>query len=227
MKKDELRSGYSLDDFGVPFKERQGQSLHLKKPHFAGDAGDGAKVRDFAKDSAKNAESANNFKKNAESASNYAPQFEGFNAIFEQNAESNKFAESKNPPSLAEGVRGWVVSANPPKNAESTLDSAPNAPKNPLDSAPISHAEKRALLHPLPQKQSDINALFMALAMLFLILLIFIPQVYLANNIYSASKNINYLKTQKEALRDENSDLQKQLESLKFNFLTLEIEEIK
>ncbi|MGX3012023.1 hypothetical protein ACWIUD_10805 [Helicobacter sp. 23-1044] len=220
MKKDELRSGYSLDDFGVPFKERQGQSLHLKKPHFAGDsAKDSANVRDFAKDSAKNAESANNFKKNAESASNYAPQFEGFNAIFEQNAESNKFAESSKIQTKD--------SANPPKNAESTRDSAPNAPKNPLDSAPISHAEKRALLHPLPQKQSDINALFVALAMLFLILLIFIPQVYLANNIYSASKNINYLKTQKEALRDENSDLQKQLESLKFNFLTLEIEEIK
>ena len=76
-------------------------------------------------------------------------------------------------------------------------------------------------------KQSEIGALFVAYVILFFILLLFMPQVYLANNIYYASKNINYLKSQKEALRDENGDLQQKLESLKFNFLTLEIEEIK
>lgn len=86
--------------------------------------------------------------------------------------------------------------------------------------------EKDLILQKHSVKQSEIGVLFIAYAILFLILLIFMPQIYLANNIYTSSKNINYLKSQKEALRDENSDLQRKLESVKFNFLTLEIEEI-
>lgn len=89
---------------------------------------------------------------------------------------------------------------------------------------------KEAILQPISHqidKQSEIGALFVAYAILILVLVLFMPQIYLANNIYYASKNINYLKSQREALRDENGDLQQKLESLKFNFLTLEIEEIK
>ncbi len=89
--------------------------------------------------------------------------------------------------------------------------------------------EKQALIEDFDSKNEGISfkMIFIAYGLLFLILLIFIPKVYLANNIYYASKNINYLKAQKEALKDENSELQQRLESMKFNFLTLDIEEIK
>lgn len=73
----------------------------------------------------------------------------------------------------------------------------------------------------------DINSIFLAYAILFFMLLVFVPKIYLSNNIYYSSKNINYLQAQKEALRNENSDLQKKLESAKFGFLTLDIDEIK
>lgn len=86
--------------------------------------------------------------------------------------------------------------------------------------------EKEALISLEDEKSSDIGALFIAYGILFFIVIVFMPQIYLANNIYYASKDINYLKTQKEALKDENAELQQKLESLKFNFLTLEIEEI-
>lgn len=73
----------------------------------------------------------------------------------------------------------------------------------------------------------DINSIFLAYAILFFMLLVFVPKIYLSNNIYYSSKNINYLQSQKEALKNENSDLQKKLESAKFGFLTLDIDEIK
>lgn len=107
---------------------------------------------------------------------------------------------------------------------------SPQTPPTPID-VPLdlsAMSEKEALFKTRKiDKQSEIGALFVAYTILFLILLLFMPQIYLANNIYYTSKNIHYLKSQREALRDENGDLQQKLESLKFNFLTLEIEEIK
>lgn len=87
--------------------------------------------------------------------------------------------------------------------------------------------EKEALVENLEDEGINLGAIFVAYGIFFLLILIFMPKIYLANNIYYASKDINYLQAQKEALRDENSELQQQLESTKFNFLTLEIEEIK
>lgn len=87
--------------------------------------------------------------------------------------------------------------------------------------------EKEALVENLEDEGINLGAIFAAYGIFFLVILIFMPKIYLANNIYYASKDINYLQAQKEALRDENSELQQQLESTKFNFLTLDIEEIK
>ncbi|RDU64673.1 hypothetical protein [Helicobacter sp. MIT 14-3879] len=91
----------------------------------------------------------------------------------------------------------------------------------------VTSQEKELLIISQEKNHSDISMIFIAYGVFFFIIIIFMPQIYLANNIYYASKNINYLKSQREALRDENSELQQKLESLKFNFLTLEIEEIK
>ncbi|RAX54683.1 hypothetical protein CCY99_02665 [Helicobacter sp. 16-1353] len=88
--------------------------------------------------------------------------------------------------------------------------------------------EKQALLENLEEDEGiDLGAIFVAYGIFFLVILVFMPKIYLANNIYYASRDINYLQAQKEALKNENSELQQQLESTKFNFLTLDIEEIK
>lgn len=177
MKKDDLESGYSLNDFGLTFNEKSNKNMALRSPHYSDDI-------NLAKNN--NADSTKN--DNIDSAHDYAPQFQGFSDELLQNEESNKKKDDKSD---------------------------------------FFYSEKDLILTPhISKKQSEVSTIFIAYAILFLMLLVFMPQVYLANNIYYASKNINYLKSQKEALRDENGDLQKQLESLKFNFLTLEIEEI-
>lgn len=89
--------------------------------------------------------------------------------------------------------------------------------------------EKEELFSEVGQRAEgiDINSIFLAYAILFFMLAVFMPKIYLSSNIYYSSKNINYLQSQKEALKNENSDLQKKLESAKFGFLTLDIDEIK
>ncbi len=217
-KKDELGEGYSLDDFGLSFDEDAGGSrrdaLDLSDSADKINALDLEKLRKshLGADSHKakpSGESKNNESKNGESH-DYAPQFQGFDfseVAYDEFSGDSEFGGESSPNITIE------TNANP----------RPSVFSNSAD-------EKEALLQPLDRrlsKQSEIGALFVAYAILFLILLLFMPQVYLANNIYYASKNINYLKSQREALRDENGDLQQKLESLKFNFLTLEIEEIK
>ena len=167
----------------------------------------------------------------------YAPQFQGFDGILAQKGDfsAQNSAESQNNFALQNDnfnsqSNNFALQSNnfnlqsdnfAPQSdnftAQSTAQSTQSTP---------TQSEKDLLLSH-PHAQSDTNALFVAYSILFLMLLVFMPQVYLANNIYTSSKNINYLKSQKDALRDENSDLQKRLESVKFNFLTLEIEEIK
>lgn len=194
-KKDELGKGYSLDDFGLSFDDKNASNSSDSADKI--NALDLEKLRESHLQTDLPRESTANNSDLADSH-NYAPQFQGFDfseaAYEEHSAESDISIETNTNPS--------IFSAN----------------------------EKDAILQPLDKrlsKQSEISALFVAYAILILVLLLFMPQVYLANNIYYASKNINYLKSQREALRDENGDLQQKLESLKFNFLTLEIEEIK
>lgn len=189
-KKDKLGVGYSLDDFGMSFDDKNAldSSDKIHVPNLD-------KLRESHKDSQKMPETIDD-----SADSHYAPQFQGFD-FSEQEFDLNEY-----------------------DRAEHIAESSANIEINPR---PIAF-EKDAILEPNRiSKQSEIGALFVAYTILFFVLLLFMPQIYLANNIYYASKNINYLKSQREALRDENGDLQQKLESLKFNFLTLEIEEIK
>ena len=195
-KKDELGDGYSLDDFGLSFDD--------KNASISSDSADKINALDLEKLRESHSqtdlrESIANKNSDLADSHNYAPQFQGFD--FSKVAYDD-LEHSESSVSVESNANPRVFSAN----------------------------EKDAILQPLDKrlsKQSEIVALFVAYAILFFVLLLFMPQVYLANNIYYASKNINYLKSQREALRDENGDLQQKLESLKFNFLTLEIEEIK
>lgn len=92
----------------------------------------------------------------------------------------------------------------------------------------VSLEEKQQLIEELEESEGiSLGDIFIAYGAFFLLIVVLLPKIYLANSLYYLSKDINYLQSQKEALKDENSNLQQQLESTKFNFLTLEIEEIK
>lgn len=200
MEKDELDSGYSLDDFGLNFDaEDSGTPSESHDTTDKINALDLEKLRETHSDS-------HSLQGDLAHHDDYAPQFQGFDFSKEAYSEC--------------GIK---------QSGESSVDSTNFSVETNAQSRPsVFSDEREMLLHPQKlHKQSEIGALFVAYAILFFILLLFMPQVYLANNIYYASKNINYLKSQREALRDENGNLQQKLESLKFNFLTLEIEEIK
>lgn len=236
--KQKKKNGYNLDDFGLLFSEasEKSKNILLRKKNaeskplkqiFTNAAKENAESSSKSQDSAnvaKNAESsldsANYAKsptlKNPQSKEQdfiYAPQFQGFDEILTQNEDFN---------AQDFGVQDFSAQNFNMQDFSAQTQSAESNPKSQANPP----SEKDLLLRH-PHTQNDTNALFVAYSILFLMLLIFMPQVYLANNIYTSSKNINLLKSQKDALRDENSDLQKRLESVKFNFLTLEIEEIK
>lgn len=242
--KQKKKNGYNLDDFGLLFSEasEKSKNILLRKKNaeskplkqiFTNATKENAESRNSAESSAKSQDSTN-VAKNAESSLDsanyaksptsknpqskeqdfiYAPQFQGFDEILAQNEDFN---------AQDFGTQNFNTQDFSTQNLIAQTQSAESNPKSQANPP----SEKDLLLRH-PHTQNDTNALFVAYSILFLMLLIFMPQVYLANNIYTSSKNINLLKSQKDALRDENSDLQKRLESVKFNFLTLEIEEIK
>jgi cell division protein FtsL len=60
------------------------------------------------------------------------------------------------------------------------------------------------------------TSLLTVFVLLFLALLLFFPKVYLRNNIYYVSKDINKLYNNYTSLKEENRFLQQQLEDMKF-----------
>ncbi|WP_419764937.1 MAG: hypothetical protein ACNI28_00785 [Arcobacter sp.] len=60
------------------------------------------------------------------------------------------------------------------------------------------------------------NSLIIVLSTLAISLILFFPKIYLANNIYYISKDINKLYANYISLKEENRFLQQQLEDMKF-----------
>lgn len=60
------------------------------------------------------------------------------------------------------------------------------------------------------------NSLIFVLIILFLALSMYIPKIYVTNNIYYTSKDINRLYSHYISLNEENTFLSKQLEDMKF-----------
>lgn len=56
------------------------------------------------------------------------------------------------------------------------------------------------------------------------VLLLFVPKVYIRSNIYYASRNMIQLQAQIDSLREENKFIKKQLEDIKFRNLTHELD---
>lgn len=65
-------------------------------------------------------------------------------------------------------------------------------------------------------KISDRRALYNVLLLLLLVLIVFFPKIYLRNNIYYVSKDINKLNTQFISLKEENRFLKQQHEDALF-----------
>ncbi|HJE03841.1 MULTISPECIES: hypothetical protein [Arcobacteraceae] len=65
-------------------------------------------------------------------------------------------------------------------------------------------------------KLNSKNSLFIAYIIFFTAIFIFLPRIYVKNNIYYVSKDINRLYSQYISLNEENIFLAKQLEEIKF-----------
>jgi len=65
-------------------------------------------------------------------------------------------------------------------------------------------------------KLNSVNSIFIAIGMLIFALLLYFPQIYIQNNIYYVSKDINKLYAHYISLKEENKFLVQQLEDMKF-----------
>ncbi|TLD85921.1 hypothetical protein LS69_007440 [Helicobacter sp. MIT 05-5294] len=72
-------------------------------------------------------------------------------------------------------------------------------------------------------KEISFRFVCLVLACMFVALLLFIPKVYICNNIYYVSRNLIQLQAQLDSLNEENKYIKKQLEDIKFKNLTYEL----
>lgn len=72
-------------------------------------------------------------------------------------------------------------------------------------------------------KEISFRFVCLVLVCMFVALLLFIPKVYICNNIYYVSRNLIQLQAQLDSLNEENKYIKKQLEDIKFKNLTYEL----
>lgn len=86
--------------------------------------------------------------------------------------------------------------------------------------------EREAILNDidLSAKEIPFKVVFIAFCFMAIVLALFIPKIYVRNNIYYASRNIIQLQTQIDSLSEENKHIRKQLEDIKFKNLTQELD---
>ena len=75
-----------------------------------------------------------------------------------------------------------------------------------------------------PTKEIPFKMVCITFGVMFFVLLLFIPKIYIRNNIYYTSRNIVQLQTQLDSLNEENKQIKKQLEDIKFRNLTHELD---
>ncbi|MFP4333530.1 MAG: hypothetical protein ACOCP1_00835 [Campylobacterales bacterium] len=85
--------------------------------------------------------------------------------------------------------------------------------------------DKDQLLEDLKPEKEELSVRILLFVFAFMLLMnfLFIPKIYLRNQIYYSSKNIDNLQIQRDSLLEENKALEKKLEDIKFKFLTTEI----
>ncbi len=65
-------------------------------------------------------------------------------------------------------------------------------------------------------KLNDKNTIWIVVSILVIVLSLYLPKIYLRNNIYYISRDINKLHDHYSSLKEENLFLQQQLEDMKF-----------
>ena len=90
----------------------------------------------------------------------------------------------------------------------------------------IEAQEKEEILENILDEDANISFRFVmiCLCVMFLVFLLFLPKIYIRNNIYYASRNIIQLQAQLDSLNEENKFIKKQLENIKFKNLTQELD---
>ncbi|TLD82434.1 hypothetical protein LS70_007470 [Helicobacter sp. MIT 11-5569] len=73
-------------------------------------------------------------------------------------------------------------------------------------------------------REIPFKMVLLVFACMFLALFLFVPKIYMRNNIYYASRNIIQLQAQLDSLNEENKHIKKQLEDIKFKNLTHELD---
>ena len=73
-------------------------------------------------------------------------------------------------------------------------------------------------------REIPFKMVLLVFACMFLALFLFVPKIYIRNNIYYASRNIIQLQAQLDSLNEENKHIKKQLEDIKFKNLTHELD---
>ena len=85
--------------------------------------------------------------------------------------------------------------------------------------------EKEAVLEvDLNFNEIPFRSVYLVFALMFVALLVFVPKIYIRNNIYYTSRSLVQLQVQLDSLREDNKHIKKQLEYIKFKNLTHELD---
>ncbi len=94
-----------------------------------------------------------------------------------------------------------------------------------LESTSLGAEEKEAVLEmDLQKREIPLRFVCLSLVGMLFALLLFVPKIYMRNNIYYSSRNIIQLQAQLDSLNEENKHIKKQLEDIKFKNLTYELD---
>ncbi|BCZ18449.1 hypothetical protein NHP190012_00910 [Helicobacter sp. NHP19-012] len=80
--------------------------------------------------------------------------------------------------------------------------------------------EKEALFADNKEEQQGLSAptLVAVFSTFFIVLFLFVPKIYLSNNIYYMSRSIQKLQSQEEILQEEKNRLQLELEKQRYKY---------
>ncbi|PAF47173.1 hypothetical protein BKH41_07785 [Helicobacter sp. 12S02232-10] len=85
------------------------------------------------------------------------------------------------------------------------------------------HEKEELLFEEEHTKGLSVNALFAAYMILVFSLIVLLPKIYLASNIYYVSRDIAKLQTQENLLKEENHRLERELEDVRFKYLMMDL----
>lgn len=134
--------------------------------------------------------------------------------VDKNNTKQNKIKEIKHKENPKENKAFDV------NNAKDLQKPAKEPSKEPLIESANSE-EKESLLTNFNESMKadrnlNFNNLLFSFLLLFFACIIFIPQIYIRNNIYYLSREITVLRSQENVLSEENKELKRKLENMRF-----------